>query len=61
MGVEIVGLDRALNVRLPMGIEVGISKLALEADLIVNVPRLNAHCCKELSLPSNRYAQDRAR
>lgn len=44
MGVEVRDLGRPVNVRLPMGIEVGVSRLALEADLIVNVPRLKAHC-----------------
>ncbi len=43
LDVELVELDRPRTVHLPCGINIGVSKKALEADLIVSCPRLKAH------------------
>lgn len=44
MGLTVRGLGNAATTKLPCGISIGISRMALEADAIVNVPRLKAHC-----------------
>jgi len=41
--VKLIELDRPRTVRLACGISTGVSKKALDADLIVNCPRLKAH------------------
>lgn len=41
--VTLVNLDRPKHVRLPFGALVPISRLVLESDLIVSVPKLKAH------------------
>jgi uncharacterized protein (DUF362 family) len=42
MGVEIVQLDRPVRMKID-GMSVGISRAALEADVILNLPKLKAH------------------
>jgi len=42
LGVKIVQLDRAKRMEID-GIQVGISRVALEADAIINLPKLKAH------------------
>ncbi len=44
IGVHVCSLTRPVKVKLPCGIDAGISRKALDADLILNVPRLKAHC-----------------
>jgi uncharacterized protein (DUF362 family) len=43
-GIGVATLCRPKKFLLPSGIALGISRMALEADLIVNLPRLKAHC-----------------
>ncbi len=43
LDVPVVDLRRTVRVRLPFGYNVGVSRVALEADGIVNVPRLKVH------------------
>ncbi len=43
-GIEVSSLKDPVRKRLPCGIRIGISRTALEAGLIVNIPRLKAHC-----------------
>lgn len=43
IGVPIKPLDRPVRCRLKDGTRVGISRLALEADLIMNVPKFKSH------------------
>ncbi len=42
--VDVTELREPVPVPLPCGIRVGVSRIALEADLILNVPKLKAHC-----------------
>jgi len=44
LDVPLRELDAPVRTRLPMGLVVGLSRRALEADLVLNVPRLKAHC-----------------
>lgn len=43
LGVPVITLDKPVPTRLPSGMKIGISRYALEADSICNVPRLKAH------------------
>ncbi len=43
-GIGVATLSQPQKLMLPSGIALGISRTALEADLIVNLPRLKAHC-----------------
>jgi len=43
LGVEVVNLDGAVRVRLPFGHSLGVSRQALENDLIFNLPKLKVH------------------
>ena len=43
LGVDIVNLGSPKRVKLPFGYSVGLSRHALEADRIVNLPKLKAH------------------
>lgn len=43
LGVDIVTLGDARKIALPFGFSVGISRAALDADSILNVPRVKAH------------------
>lgn len=43
LGVPIVTLDAAVTVRLPSGMDIGISRLALETNAVLSVPRVKAH------------------
>ncbi|WP_147820469.1 DUF362 domain-containing protein [Salidesulfovibrio onnuriiensis] len=43
LGLKVQGLRNPRPTKLPCGLEVGLSATALNADLIVNVPRLKAH------------------
>ena len=43
-GVSISSLSKPQRLRLPCGVTVAVSKEALDAQLIVNLPRLKAHC-----------------
>jgi len=42
LGVEIVNLNKPVRTKIA-GVSVGISRVALEADVIVNLPKLKAH------------------
>ena len=42
--VALMELDSPVSVKLASGLRAGISRHALEADLIINCPRLKAHC-----------------
>ena len=42
--VPVRDLGRAVRRKLPMGHSIGVSRLALEADMICNVSKLKAHC-----------------
>ncbi len=44
MDVEMADLSNPVKKLLPCGLKVSVSKMALDADLIVNLPRLKAHC-----------------
>ena len=44
LGVRTCSLGKPVCTRLPCGIKIGISETAMEADLILNMPRLKAHC-----------------
>ena len=44
LGINVCSLKKPVRTRLPCGIKIGISKTALDADLIVNIPRLKTHC-----------------
>lgn len=44
LGVPMVSLDRPAALKLTLGGGIGLSARAMEADHIVNVPRLKAHC-----------------
>lgn len=44
LGLEVRGLAAAQKTTLPCGVEIGVSRHALEAEAILNVPRLKAHC-----------------
>ncbi len=44
LGIQTCSLRKPVCTRLPCGIKIGISKTAMEADLILNMPRLKAHC-----------------
>ena len=44
LGVRFFSLKRPVKTRLPCGIALGISETALEADLIINLPRPKVHC-----------------
>lgn len=44
LDVPVMDLNRPVRRSLPFGHTVGISRLALEADMIVNVAKLKAHC-----------------
>ncbi len=44
MGIDLKPHSRPVPVRLPCGITAGVSEYALETDLIINLPRLKAHC-----------------
>jgi len=41
--VNLVSLDRPRKVQLPCGVTVGLARRALDAELILNVPKLKAH------------------
>ncbi len=43
MDVQIVEFDSPRRVQLPCGISVGISQKALDAELVINCPKLKAH------------------
>ncbi len=43
-GIAVRSLDRPVVRRLACGVRLGISKRALTTDLIINLPRLKAHC-----------------
>ena len=43
LGVPVITLDTPVSVTLPYGMTVGISRHALETDLLVSVPRVKAH------------------
>lgn len=43
LGIPVITLDAAVNVQLPFGMTVGISRHALEADSLLSVPRIKAH------------------
>ena len=42
-GIRACSLKKSVPTRLPCGIEIGISRTAIEADLILNIPRVKAH------------------
>lgn len=44
IGIRVVSLKDSVKTSLPCGMNAGISRDALKADLIVNLPRLKAHC-----------------
>lgn len=44
LGLSVRSLGNAKKVMLPCGVEIGVSRDALETGAIVNVPRLKAHC-----------------
>ncbi|NPA94173.1 MAG: DUF362 domain-containing protein [Thermodesulfobacteria bacterium] len=44
LGVETISLDSPVKVSLPCGAKIAVSKHALDRDVIVNLPRLKAHC-----------------
>jgi len=43
LDVALVHLDRPVRVRLPFGYSVGVARRALEADCILNIPKLKVH------------------
>ncbi|MBM3298507.1 MAG: DUF362 domain-containing protein [Deltaproteobacteria bacterium] len=43
LGIPVVNLDQPKRTRLPSGAGIAISRVALESDMIVNVPKLKAH------------------
>lgn len=43
MPVELVSLGAAKKIRLPCGVSIGLSRQALETELILNLPKLKAH------------------
>ncbi len=44
IGIACTGLSVPQKIGLPCGLDISISKKALEADIIFNLPRLKAHC-----------------
>lgn len=44
IGIEVEELNKPVKTRLPCGVQVGISRKALEAEQIINLPKLKAHC-----------------
>ena len=44
LGIQVASLSEPVSVRLRCGPTISISKQALDADLILNLPRLKAHC-----------------
>ncbi len=44
MDAKVCSLKKPVPMELPCGIKMKISKTALEADTVVNIPRLKAHC-----------------
>jgi uncharacterized protein (DUF362 family) len=49
LGLKVVGLGRPVPLALTRGGTIGISRDALEADRILNVPKLKAHCQMTIS------------
>ncbi|MBG0773282.1 MAG: DUF362 domain-containing protein [Desulfovibrio alaskensis] len=50
LGVRVVTLDDPVDCRLPSGLRVGVARAALEADALLNVPRVKVHCQMRLTL-----------
>jgi len=55
LGVRVCRLDRVKHVSLESGVKVGLAVQALEADLLVNLPRVKAHSQLRLTLAVKNY------
>jgi len=50
LNVPVINLGRPRKVELPSGISLGISRDVIESDLILNLPKLKAHCQMGMTL-----------
>lgn len=53
--VQWVNFDQRRSVRLACGEEVGVARAALECDVLVNLPKVKAHCQMLVSLAVKNY------
>ncbi len=55
MDVKIINFEKARQVKLPSGRNVGMSIEALESDLLVNIPRIKAHAQLRITMAVKNY------
>ena len=55
LGAEVVEFHKAVVTQLPGGVEVPLAAAALEADLLVNLPRVKAHAQMRVTLAVKNY------